>query len=200
MKKKIFSLLYMIIMTTVILTGCKSDDDSYDETTISIDKKGRVKEQVVESFNKDYYDVNELQNELNIAINDYNNSTPKENEIVLKNMKVENGSVYVTIQFSDTDAYSSLQNETLYYGTINDAYDLGYSMDVTLKGVENGDKISKIQIMGMSDRNIIIMSEPVKLQTASKIEYVSANVEVLSDNEARILNESGGLAYIVLKK
>ena len=50
------------------------------------------------------------------------------------------------------------------------------------------------------DRHIIIMSEPVKLSSYSDIKYVSANVDVLGEREARILSESGGLAYIILDK
>jgi len=204
LKKKLFSLLCILIVIASFAMGCGNDgtlsEDSYDETTISIDKKGRVKEQVVESFNKDYYDINELQSEINSAINDCNSQNGAESSITLKNVKQENGNVYVTLQFTDTHAYESLQNETLFYGTINEAYDKGHSMDVTLKGVQNGDKISKVQIMGMSDKHIVILSEPVKLKTGIPIEYVSANVDVLSKNEVRILSESGGLAYVVLEK
>ena len=53
--------------------------------------------------------------------------------------------------------------------------------------------------MGMSDRNIIIMSEHARIKTFKDIAYVSANVDVIDGDEARILNESDGLAYLILK-
>ena len=103
------------------------------------------------------------------------------------------------IAFTGPSDYESFVGENLFVGTVNDAYDNGYTMDVTLKGVKEGDKIGKVRIMGMSDKDIIILSEHVRIRTFKDIAYVSANVDVLSDNEARVLSESDGLAYLILK-
>jgi len=200
----------LILIASMGMAGCNSVTDAddtaasvsaiidEDETTISIDKKGKIEEIIVENFDKSYYDINELETEFSDLIEDYNSSST-DGKVTLKKIKLENNKVYVSLDFDSMEDYKGLLNEDLFCGTIKEAYDTGYKMDVTLKGVENGDKIGKVQIMGMQDKQIVILSELVKLSLCKNIAYVSANVEVLSAKEARVLSESGGLAYIILE-
>jgi len=200
-KLTIISLLILIIVFS--LTACEkaADDESYDETTITVDKKGQISETIVEAFNKDYYSTDELTTEFNAVIQKYNAQADDNDAAVLKEIKEENGNVYVKLDFKNHEAYEAVQNETFFYGTIGQAYDSGYNMDVTLKGLEAGDKIEKVQIMGMSDKHIVIFSESAKIKLYSPILYVSANVDVVSDKVARSSSESGsGLCYIILEK
>jgi len=201
LKKSKFSTYLICIMLGAALVGCAGGKrENYDESTLSIDKKGRVSERTVASFAKDYYDIAELEGEFNTAISEYNTSSGRDNSIELKDIQLKNQNVYVTVDFASTNDYEQLQKETLFLGTINEAYDSGYTMDVTLKGTVEGNKIGKVEIMGMTDKHIIIMSEPIKIKTYQDIIYVSANVEVLGEREARVVNESGGLAYLILAK
>lgn len=202
MKKNCLLLINLIIILAFCLIGCgdNQNDDTFDETTITIDKKGRVTEQVVASFDKDYYDVSELEAEFVSAIDSYDKEVGEAGRIKLKNVQLKGNSVYIGLDFNSTADYEGLIKETLFCGTVNEAYDNGYIMDVMLKGTEQGDKIGKIEIMGMIDKHIIIMSEPVKIRSFYPIAYVSANVDVLGEKEARVVSESGGLAYLILEK
>lgn len=193
----VFSLVGLIAAFALVLSGCNSEEEYY-ETEIVIDKYGQITENIVETFDKDYYNADELQQEFVNAISEYNNSYGSE-EIKLKSFEVADGCVFVTLNFTGPSDYENFTNEEMFVGSINDAYDNGYTMDVSLKGIENGDIIGKVQVMGMKDRDIIILSEPVKVKTYKDIAYVSANVDPVGKREARILGESGGLAYIVLK-
>ena len=181
----------------ILLSGCDKEEVFY-ETEIVVDRSGQLTENIVESFDKDYYNLEELKEEFTREIAEYNETIGSE-EIKLKKAELKDGKVFVTLTFTGPSDYQNFVKEQMFVGTINDAYDNGYSMDVALKGTENGDIIGKVQIMGMKDRNIIILSEPVKIRTPKEIAYVSANVDLIGKREARILSESGGLAYIVLK-
>ncbi|MCR5591392.1 MAG: hypothetical protein K6F73_07630 [Lachnospiraceae bacterium] len=196
MKRKF--LLSLICFLSVFLAACAADEENYDETTLSVSKKGRVSETIVESFDKDYYDINELKNEFVSSVADYNEAIGGE-EIILKDIELKKSQVYVDIDFTGPSDYERFVGETLFVGTVSDAYDDGYTMDVMLKGVEKGDIIDKVKLMGMRDKSIIILSEHVKVKTFKDIEYVSANVDVLGSKLARITSESDGLAYLVLK-
>ena len=182
----------------MILTACSGDEENYEETTIKVEKRGRVSENIVESFDKDYYDIEELKSEFSGAVSDYNETIGGE-EIKLKKVELKDSKVYVNIDFNGPSDYERFVGEKLFVGTIDDAYDNGYSMDVTLKGVENGDRIGKVQIMGMKDKDIVILSEHVRINTFRDIAYVSANVDVIGSKSARVVNESDGLAYLILK-
>lgn len=199
LKKKIVAVAFIVLMIFV-MAGCEKKEESFEESIIRIDKKGKINESIVESFNKDYYDANELSMVFNAAIDSYNATIGSEASR-LESLKVENGKVYASLSYDDCNAYEGVQGSTLFVGTISDAVEAGYSMDVTLKGTEAGDKISRVQIMGMKDKHIIILDEAVKVRVYEPIAYVSANVEVVSEKEARVTSEYGaGLAYIVLKK
>ncbi len=187
-----------ILFSFVFLGACASGEDDFEESTITIERRGKVSENIVESFDKDYYDVEELKEEFEKSVSDYNESIGSE-EIKLKKIELKDSKIYVNIDFTGPSDYESFVGENLFVGTIDDAYDNGYRMDVTLKGVDDGKKIGKVQIMGMKDRNIIILSEHVRINTFKDIAYVSANVDVIGPKSARVVNESDGLAYIILK-
>lgn len=193
------SIRYIIILVLIlVLTGCAAKDEDYEETTIKVARKGKITERIVESFGKDYYDLEELKGEFARSVSDYNESIGSE-EILLRGVELKDSKVYVNIDFKGPSDYERFVGETLFVGSINDAYDEGYTMDVTLKGVRSGDKIGKVQIMGMKDKNIIILSEHVRINTFKDIAYVSANVDVIDSNSARVLSESDGLAYLILE-
>ena len=196
MKKIILTILITALIPA--LAGCAQGEENYDETTLTVSKNGRVDQHIIESFDRDYYNIDELKDEYEKAVTAYNESIGGD-EIKLKKIELKDSKVYVDIAFTGPSDYESFVGENLFVGTVNDAYDNGYTMDVTLKGVKEGDKIGKVRIMGMSDKDIIILSEHVRIRTFKDIAYVSANVDVLSDNEARVLSESDGLAYLILK-
>lgn len=202
MRKLLFSII-CILSLSFLFSACGqtevSDDDNFEETTISVDKNGRIRELIIEPFEKDYYDVDELKSELENAISDIKLSD-SECEISLKDISVQNGNVYIKLDFANGKSYNALQNQEIFTGTVGDACAAGYSMDVTLKNVNSDEMIGKVEVMGMQDRHIIIMDEHVRLKCYRPVVYVSANVEVINENEIRVLSEASGLAYIILDK
>lgn len=202
MKKSVLSLVLIICIIAGCLVGCKdkASNESYDETTINVDKNGKITETIVDSFDKEYYNIDELRNAFNAEIDQYNAIVGR-SAAELKDIKTENNNVYVSVSFEDMKAYKAIQNKEFFFGTIKEAYEAGYRFDITMKGVENGDRIEKVQIMGMSDKHIVIFNEVARISTYRPIIYVSANVDVLKDKTARSSSESGsGLCYIVLDK
>ena len=194
-----FLKIFILFIALIPLCGCAKDEYDFAETTITVEKRGRVRESIVESFDKDYYDLDELTREFSTSVEDYNEAIGGQ-EIRLRGIELKKDSkIYVDLEFSGPSDYENFVGEKLFVGTVGDAYDNGYTMDVVLKGVEKGDKIDKLKIMSMADRNIIIMSEHARVRTFKDIAYVSANVDVIDSNEARVLSESDGLAYLILE-
>lgn len=196
MNRRIRNIIILVLI--LALTGCAAKDEDFEETTITVARKGKVTEKIVESFGRDYYDLEELKGEFARSVSDYNESIGGE-EIELRGVELKDSKIYVNIDFKGPSDYERFVGETLFVGSINDAYDEGYTMDVTLKGVKSGDKIGKVQIMGMKDKNIVILSEHVRINTFRDIAYVSANVDVIGSRSARVLSESDGLAYLILE-
>lgn len=208
---KLRTYIILILCLGFTLIGCdkielptdKTEDLSeanYEETVIAIDKKSRVSLQIVESFARDYYNAEELKSDFQNAINEVNAKNEDNCKAALRSIRSEKGKVYVNLEFSSPKAYEDLQNQSLFVGTIKEAADNGYTMGVKLKNVTSGNLIGKVEIMGMLDRHIVILNEPVRVKLYRPIEYVSANVDVINENEVRVLSEAGGLAYIILDK
>ncbi|MBO4890576.1 MAG: hypothetical protein J5574_06245 [Lachnospiraceae bacterium] len=194
-----FFKICIMFLALIPLCGCAKDEYDFAETTITVEKRGRVKESIVESFDKDYYNLDELTQEFTSSVEEYNEAIGGQ-EIKLRGIELKKDSkIYVDLEFTGPSDYENFVGEKLFVGTVGDAYDNGYTMDVVLKGVDKGDKIDKLKIMSMSDRNIIIMSEHARVRTFKDIAYVSANVDVIDSNEARVLSESDGLAYLILE-
>ncbi|MCR5420317.1 MAG: hypothetical protein K6E98_04875, partial [Lachnospiraceae bacterium] len=42
------------------MTGCVKQEDDYEETTVTVSNKGVITHKIIESFEKSYYDENEL--------------------------------------------------------------------------------------------------------------------------------------------
>ena len=90
----------------LLLTGCggASLPEMIDKTTISVDDKGEVTAYLVETFDKDYYNVSEL---MSMAVEDaaaYNTAAAKDEKVPVTVDKVEmletGKDVRITYKFS----------------------------------------------------------------------------------------------------
>lgn len=195
MKKCIFICSIIFILCTFV--GCGSAEVVIAEPAFEINKKGEIVQTMVESFEKEYYSVDELKAELETALSDVSNKTDE--SIELQNIYAENGKVFVKISYDTSSLAKSFLDEDIYFGTVNDAYDAGYLLDVNLKSVSDGLIIGKNELMGMKKNHIFICPESGMVYLDYKILYASANVEVIDDKSARVSSDSDGLAYIVTK-
>ena len=188
----------LCIACALMFCACKEESITFAEPTIEVSKKGAISQTIVESFDKEYYNVNELRSEIESAISDFESNGHKD-EVKLTDVHTNEGKVFVSFSFASSEVDSAFQDDEIYYGTINDAYDNGYSLDVTLKSVNDDTKIGKAEIMDMKKNHILIVSSHGIVKTEYKIQYVSANVEVIDEKTVRISSDSDGLAYIVMK-
>lgn len=196
MKKHLLVIISLLI--TMVLSGCGKNSDDYSESTLVFAKNGAVTDVIVESFAETYYDEAGLNTFFNEKINEFMTSSDK-GTVSLTSIKVEGGVAKATLEFNKAEAYQQFYNSDCFYGTINDAYDAGYGLNVTLKAINGTDTIKKEDIMAMPKSKIIIVGEHRNIVTKEKIKYASANVEVLSNKNVRISSDASGLAYLILE-
>lgn len=190
----------LCLCLTFAFYGCgDKEEEEYFETTLSFEKDGRVTDAIVESFAKDYYSEEGLRAFFQEKISEYNSSNIGGDDVTLSELVIENGIARATLDFENTDAYTSFYGQTLFYGTISDAYDKGYIQETVLKKVGASDTISKVDLMKMSNETIIVVGEVVRIHSPKKIEYTSANIELIDDKNARVSSDSTGLAYLIVK-
>lgn len=193
--KKSYLILFAVLLFS--LSGCSEKKEQFNETSVVLSKNGGITNVIVESFAEDYYTEDGLRTFFTEKIREYDTNPDDELGISLGEIKVENGTAKATIEFSDYKVYSGFYNTDFFYGTVNDAYDSGYTLDTTLKALNSNDTISKADIMKKSNDTIIIVSEPVLVSSPKKIIYASANVEIIDEKHVRISSDSTGLAYLL---
>ncbi|MCR5108573.1 MAG: hypothetical protein K6B28_10480 [Lachnospiraceae bacterium] len=190
--------LIVMLMAPLLLLGCKGKAD-YKETLIRISKKGTIESEIYESFDKPYYNKTELESVINEEIDDFNALNSNEERVKLKETVVEDGSVSVTITYKSCSDYKEFNNVDFFVGTVNEARAQGYPMTLTMKSTGGGPNISEEDLNTMGESKIIIISEPVLVETPSDILYVTANIELVDENHARMSSDSSGKAYIIIK-
>lgn len=198
MKKLIYLLFCISLLGMLAGCGDKTEEELF-ETTLSFEKDGKITDVIVESFDDGTYSADGLKTFFNEKISDYNSTNIGQGEVELVEFDVKDGKARASLSFDSCDTYKAFYDTTAYYGSVNDAYDKGLISETVLKKAGASDTITKNELMKMKNEDIIIVSEVVRIHSPKKIEYVSANVEVIDDKDARVSSDSTGLAYIVVK-
>lgn len=187
--------LCLVLTSTLLLAGCSQKFEP-TESTIFVTSKGTVQSAVMESFDKTYYDFEELSEDVQSAVDAYC-SAGKENAVVVESLTTANGDVTLQMQYQTAKDYSEFNDMILFSGTLLEAKAAGYRISdlydaqgqvVTLSAEEEG------------SLKVIITEESVCIQTSGKIQGVSDNVTIIDKKLARAM-EAGSehLAFVVYK-
>ena len=187
------------VMSACLLTACSGGKDDLNETTLLINGKGEITHHIVESFDKSYYNEDELRTLINSQIEDYCNEKGDDKLIKLKELKVLDQTATAELTFKDFGNYAEFNEVDLFYGTIEEALAAGYSTDVTLKSADSDETIDRYELESLKDKNIIVTGEPILIKTPGKIAYTTANIDVIDKDLCKMASDSVGVGYIVLK-
>lgn len=199
MRNRLLVLSLLILSILLFVTGCGDGNSNLSDTTIIVEKKGKVTEAIIERFDKSYYNANELELMIKNEIQEYGRLSGDKDNAKLSDYEAGDGVVKAYIEFATPQDYSRFNDTKLFFGTIGEAVEAGYTIDVNLRNIKEGGTIGRMDLMGMNKKHIIISNEAVQIKTYGDILYSTANVEILDDRLARVASDSSGLAYIVLK-
>ena len=188
--------LMLLGISAVMLGGC-SMKFSAEEDAVYVNKKGQVLGAIVESFDKDYYDADELQGMLEQDVAEYNGENGK-NSIEVDSFKVSGGQVKVIMNYADWADYAHFNDVQFFAGKLADIQGKNYGANVTFTGRDESETLTLDQIEG--DYYVILLEEKIVVQTAGKIAYVSNNVSIEGEKLARVNEDATGLAYIIYEK
>lgn len=201
MKK--FIMMGVLMSLAVIATACGNKTQTEDGgqiTSISIEKNGSIENTIVEDFSQSYYELDSLSAMIEQDIEAYHNQNP-DSKISLSKCELtdDNSTVRVVMKYGDSQTYTEFNGETLFSGTVQDAYSAGYNLDMTLdevkKGEKTGNSISRDDILGMGESHILIIEKPSDEEKAQEkiavkcfgdIEFVGAGVEPTGKKSANM--------------
>ena len=193
MKKSIS--LCLLLAGTILLTGCSQKFEP-TQSTIFVTSKGTVKSAIMESFEEEYYNFEELKNDVEKMVQDYCKET-SENAVVVESFTEENDAVTLMMQYETVQDYNDFNDMILFSGTLLEAEDAGY-IPGELYDME-GQMVS-LNEEEKGSLKVIVTEESISIQTSGKIRCVSDNVTILDNKLAKAL-EAGveHPAFVVYK-
>ena len=205
--KRIMAMLMSVVLT-LGLTACGHTVGDVDleagQRAISIQLDGLVSYAVSESFDKDYYDKDELKKEIEAEIKAYNASSDAsvDDAITLDSFSVSKKVATLSLDFTTTyDLLNYMLNDNrvekdkFYIGTIDSNDDCKISGNFVEPGKK--DKIKAKTIKSMTDSNILIVDEQYKVQVEGNVLYTSDNCKIDDDGIVTTAKSDDELSYIV---
>ena len=203
---KRFNMAGILAVLLMCLTACGSGTDAGEtsKSTIKLAKNGSVENTIIESFDKEYYDLEGLNTLIGDSIEQYceENTTA---EITLTSSKIADSNVVVDMKYDSAASYMGYNSQLLFVGTIQEAYTAGYDLNLSLVGTKDEtDKIGKQELLGMGEHHIVLMEmsdsveNGIRLECYGDILYVGDYVSVVSKKVADI-EQTQGVSVVVFK-
>lgn len=193
MKKSLNFCLILAVM--LLLTGC-SEKFEPTESTIFITSKGVVHSAVMESFEKTYYDFDELTKNVEDAVESYC-LEGNEDAVKINLLTEENDMAVLQMEYQSVEDYAKFNDVLLFSGTFSEAAAAGYVPD-ELYDTEG--QYVEIDMEQQGNLKVVVTEESICIQTSGKIQYVSDNVTVNDKKLARALEAGESHPAFILYK
>lgn len=193
------ALAVSLLSAVCLMSACSFMTADYTQDTVVVNKKGTVSGIIVEAFDKDYYNGEELEQMIHDEITAYNDGGEA---IELKKFEItEEGNAFVNMTYQSAADYKSFNEKELFTGTVLDAYNAGYEF-VDMQSVEEGGAgIQADEVLEKGSMHIVIFEEPVEVRVSGAITYVSEGVSIIDKKSAKAETsqeeESQKIFYII---
>lgn len=205
----------ILLLAGLILGGCGEKETDMDSATVEaaealtseveVFKDGSIVETLVEDFSEELYDEENLRNMILSEVEDFNKGQG-DSGISIDKLEQKDGEMTVRMKYPSAEVYSSYNTDeynhmSLFSGTVSQAMDAGYSMDVSMQNTKGDEFIGKAELLEMGEQNIVISENPMRVKVDGRIEYISRNVTVSGKDEAVLVGdeEAAETYYIIYK-
>ncbi len=183
----LFLFFLVVIVFIVVLVNYNKNKYNAKESTIYVNKNGSVVWTDVHKLDSDKYQVNELEDAVEDAIKDYNDSVGKKKVKKLA-VKEKKGTFTTVVKFKSVEDFNQFTGYQLFVGSIDDAIANGYSFEGAFAKLD-GKKASLVKennFVSSKDYTVVALSgvdsdAPYRVRVWGNLTYVSVgNVEVLN--------------------
>ncbi len=197
--KKI-SLVALVLFLILGMAGCTKDDLNIDVNEISQNtflamKNGELKVATVETFDKAYYQKDELAAFVKTETEEYN-AKNSDDKVAIDEIVVNESKAAMLLSYNGMRAYSTFNEVPAAYFN-GGLKDVALELPTTLISAKNEDLASTEEVILNEDYKILILYEPYEIVVEGKVKYYSSGATLLKDNRVQAAAE--GLTIIVFK-
>lgn len=182
------------------MAGCTKDDLNIDVNEISQNtflamKNGELKVATVETFDKAYYQKDELAAFVKTETEEYN-AKNSDDKVAIDEIVVNESKAAMLLSYNGMRAYSTFNEVPAAYFN-GGLKDVALELPTTLISAKNEDLASTEEVILNEDYKILILYEPYEIVVEGKVKYYSSGATLLKDNRVQAAAE--GLTIIVFK-
>lgn len=189
----------------------EAEAEDTGSNVVTVKKDGVIISTLEEAFAGEYFDEETLKQFVLQEAADYN-AEEGDDKVVVKKLEIKKGRASLTMEYKTAEDYAGFNRYPFFYGTVAEAYEAGYDLDVTFteagyepeeNAAEETPSIQKDELLTMGSRKIIIAQVPkdenLTVKTSGKILYING-AELVKKNVASAGNDNGVITtYIVFK-
>lgn len=206
--KKSMRLLLIAVLVLTSVTGCGSSL-KVDENTVYVQKKGKITGAAVESFDKDYYNAEELKEYVEERVAAYT-ASHDDKSVQIDGFSVEEGTARLNIKYAGYEDYAEFNGVEMFVGTVPMAMVAGYDFEGTFLQAVDGELVAeatKEDVTADDEYKVVILSEKVNVKVDGTILYTSADYTSLTAKDTVAIKlpedaqdgEELKLTYIIYK-
>ena len=195
MMKKI-AVVFMTATIFVVLAGC--GEEKQDVTSIKIDRRGKITNVIYEDFPEDEYSLDEFESITTSRVEAFNNESLAE-KITIDTIEEEDSKIKVVMKYDSPSDYKKFNNTVLFYGTVKEAEEAGYTLTDKLVDRE-GNASDKDLLKKYKNKHVIIIEEKTDIIVPYKIDYISRGATFTSKREADLSGCRTQLVQLLLSK
>lgn len=213
MRKKIAALI--MLMLTCTLAGC-GQEETAKISSVSVTKGGTVKQQIVGSFEQNYYELDGLQRLADDRVQEYDAEHGSES-VVLNSLEEKDGQVVIDFTYLSSQDYTAFNHRELFAGSVAQAKAEGYVIDNIAFISTKNEPYEPGAIEGLDDLSIVIIAtrpgEELNVNVYGKVLYINqsamstVDVDFNGKKSVHIVNpvteqeeaEEASLSYLIFQ-
>lgn len=201
--KKYAWLMGLLGLCALFLSGCGAAKlpDVIQAPTVSVTKEGEVSVWLMGEFDKGYYSIPELTNMAVSEAAQYCAAQKRDAAAVVEKVENVQGSatkVMVSYKFDSCDSCSEFLGGVFFYGTVGEAIQKGYGMDVILRSVDDNSLFTESQLKQAADRYLVITDMNANIYCPAAVTHIS-NGALLNEDKSVNPSAADGPVYILMK-
>lgn len=175
------SLTLLMLSMLFAMTGCgRKQADA--EAGLTITKEGRITSVLAGSFEKEYYDVEELREMIQLEVAQYNQKAGRQG-IELQSLELNGENCVAVLNYQSAEDYASYNEVPFFVGTVKEAVDAGVDLSVTLTAAGKDVAIGRAEIEAMEDYYLVVWYGDMPVATPGKICYYGDNLQILGSRK-----------------